>query len=287
MQFITFKRDGQWTGGMTSEGRIVPLSSLCFEESVKTLLNAGPHRVAAVLSGSQRAFKEKNSVTIALEAVELGPPVPDPDKILCIGLNYRDHAEESNLPIPAVPVVFAKYRNSLIGTKQTIELPAESREIDYEVELAVVIGRKCRGVPESEALGYVAGYTVFNDVSARDLQFATSQWTMGKALDTFAPMGPGLIPVSAVPNPQKLELKTWVNGELLQSGSTANMIFSVAQIIEFLSRYMTLVPGDIIATGTPAGVGFTRKPPRFINSGDLVETEITSLGRLRNPAMRR
>jgi 2-keto-4-pentenoate hydratase/2-oxohepta-3-ene-1,7-dioic acid hydratase in catechol pathway len=133
----------------------------------------------------------------------------------------------------------------------------------------------------------VAGYTVFNDVSARDLQFATSQWTMGKALDTFAPMGPGLIPASAVPNPQKLELKTWVNGELLQSGSTANMIFSVAQIIEFLSRYMTLVPGDIIATGTPAGVGFTRKPPRFINSGDLVETEITSLGRLRNPAMRR
>jgi len=287
MQFITFKRDSQWTGGIASEGRIVPLSSLCFEESVKTLLNAGPHRVAAVLGGAQRAFKEKNSATIALDTVELGPPVPDPDKILCIGLNYRDHAEESNLQIPTTPVVFAKYRNSLIGPSQPIELPADSHQIDYEVELAVVIGRKCRSVPESEALGYVAGYTVFNDVSARDLQFANSQWTMGKALDSFAPMGPGLIPASAVPNPQKLELKTWVNGELLQSGSTANMIFSVAEIIEFLSRYMTLVPGDIIATGTPAGVGFTRKPPRFINNGDVVEAEITGLGRLRNPAMRR
>jgi acylpyruvate hydrolase len=214
--------------------------------------------------------------------LELGPPIPDPDKIICLGLNYADHAAEAKMTIPPAPVLFAKFRNSLIGPRDTIILPRVSNEIDYEAELAVIIGRYCKDVAEKDALNYVAGYTIMNDVSARDLQMRTSQWTAGKAIDTFAPMGPGIVPASEIPNPQALTLSARVNGQTLQHASTELMIFSVAYTISYISSFMTLVPGDIIATGTPAGVGFIRKPPIFLRDGDVVEIEIERIGTIVN-----
>jgi 2-keto-4-pentenoate hydratase/2-oxohepta-3-ene-1,7-dioic acid hydratase in catechol pathway len=252
--------------------------------SVRGLLAQGPSSVEEVCAWAKHQF-EARSHLIPLETVELGPPVPDPDKILCLGVNYRAHAAEGQQPVPAVPMFFAKFRNSLIGPSSPILLPRVSRLIDYEGELAVIIGRRCKEVSEQEALQYVAGYTIMNDVSARDLQIQTSQWTAGKALDTFAPMGPGIVLASAIPDPQTLLLTTRVNGQVVQHERTANMIFPVAATIAFLSSLMTLEPGDIIATGTPAGIGATRTPPRFLQEGDVVEVDIERIGRIRNPLM--
>ena len=223
---------------------------------------------------------------LSLETLELGPPVPKPDKILCLGVNYREHAAEAQQEIPVVPLIFAKFRNSLTGPSSPILLPRVSKLIDYEGELAVIIGKRCKAVTEQEALHYVAGYSIMNDVTARDIQAQTSQWTAGKALDTFAPMGPGIVPTSQITDPQTLTLITRVNGQEVQHDSTANMIFSVASAIAFLSSLMTLEPGDIIATGTPSGVGFKRTPPLFLQDGDVVEVEIERIGRLRNPVKR-
>jgi 2-keto-4-pentenoate hydratase/2-oxohepta-3-ene-1,7-dioic acid hydratase in catechol pathway len=230
----------------------------------------------------------KGDHSLALESLELGPPVPNPDKILCLGTNYREHVAETHLDVPKVPVVFAKFRNSLTGPTSPIMLPPSqvSTRIDYEGELAVIIGKRCKAVPEEEALDYVAGYSIVNDVTARDVQAQTSQWTAGKALDTFLPMGPGIVPASRIPDPQALTLITRVNGQELQHERTANMIFSVSSAIAFLSSLMTLEPGDIIATGTPSGVGFTRTPPLFLQDGDVVEVEIEGIGHIRNPVKR-
>jgi 2-keto-4-pentenoate hydratase/2-oxohepta-3-ene-1,7-dioic acid hydratase in catechol pathway len=184
-----------------------------------------------------------------------------------------------------VPLFFAKFRNSLTGPTSPIRLPRVSSQIDYEGELAVIIGTRCKEVSEQEALQYVAGYSIMNDVSARDLQMQTSQYMAGKALDTFAPMGPGMVLASDIPNPQTLQLTTRVNGQVVQHASTASMNFSVAAIISFLSSLMTLEPGDIIATGTPSGVGFKRTPPLFLREGDVTEVEIEGIGQLRNPVV--
>lgn len=222
---------------------------------------------------------------MAMETLELGPPVPDPDKILCLGVNYREHAAEAQQALPVVPLFFAKFRNSLIGPTGQIVIPRVSSQIDYEGELAVVIGTRCKEVSAQDALEYVAGYTIINDISARDVQLQTSQWTAGKALDTFAPMGPGIIPASAIPDPQVLALTTRVNGVVVQQDSTANMVFSVTHAISFLSSLMTLEPGDIIATGTPSGVGFKRTPPLFLKDGDVTEVEIEGIGKISNPVV--
>jgi 2-keto-4-pentenoate hydratase/2-oxohepta-3-ene-1,7-dioic acid hydratase in catechol pathway len=184
-----------------------------------------------------------------------------------------------------VPPLFAKFRNALCGPNSPIVIPSVSTQVDYEGELAVVIGRSCKDVPEREALSFVAGYTIMNDVSARDLQMQSSQWTAGKILDTFAPMGPGIVPASEISDPQTLQILTRVNGVELQNGNTRDMIFSVAKIIAFLSTLMTLQPGDLIATGTPSGVGFKRQPPVFLKTGDIVEVEIERIGVIRNPVI--
>jgi acylpyruvate hydrolase len=282
MQFVSFRQHGDWTGAVEQDGFIVSLSVLSFEHTVKQLLLAGPHRVAAVLSGVRRILKQRSGSLPKIADIELGPPIPDPDKIIGIGLNYRDHAEELNAPYPEIPVIFPKYRNSLVGSGADIRIPEVSQQVDYEGELAVVIGRRARRIPEHEALRYVGGYSIFNDITARDLQFRSTQWTIGKTPDTFGPMGPGLVPAELIPNPQALEVITRLNGEVVQQGHTSNMIFSVAYLISYLSQTMTLEPGDIIATGTPAGVGFKRKPPRFLKSGDELEIEIPPIGKLRN-----
>jgi 2-keto-4-pentenoate hydratase/2-oxohepta-3-ene-1,7-dioic acid hydratase in catechol pathway len=213
------------------------------------------------------------------------PPVPDPEKIICIGLNYRDHAGEVAMELPPAPILFPKWPNALIGDGAPIVLPPETSRGDYEGELAVVIGRRVRRVPEAEALGAVAGYMPFNDVSARDLQLQVSQWTAGKAIDSFAPCGPELVTAGEVGDVGALEVRTRLNGETVQSAPTELMIFPVATLIAYVSSLMTLEPGDVIATGTPAGVGFTREPPIALAAGDVVEVEIPGVGLLTNPVV--
>jgi 2-keto-4-pentenoate hydratase/2-oxohepta-3-ene-1,7-dioic acid hydratase in catechol pathway len=206
-----------------------------------------------------------------------------PGKIICVGLNYRDHAEETGAEPPAAPLLFAKWGNTLIGDGDAIVLPPESSQVDYEAELGVVIGRTARRVAERDALDAVRGYICVNDVSARDLQFGDGQWTRGKSPDTFCPVGPRLVPREEVPDPQALAIRCRVNGRTLQDSSTANMIFSVAEIIAHISRTITLEPGDLIATGTPAGVGIARDPQVLLQDGDEVTVEIEGLGALTNP----
>jgi acylpyruvate hydrolase len=216
-------------------------------------------------------------------AVRLGPPVPDPQKIVCLGLNYSDHAAEAGIEPPSAPMFFAKFPNSLVGPADDIVPPATTQAVDYEAELAVVIGRRGRNIDAADALDHVAGVMAFNDVSARDLQMANNLWTGGKAIDTFGPCGPALVTLDAVGDLQDLGVRTRVNGETVQDGSTSQMIFGVAETIAFLSQIMTLEPGDIIATGTPSGVGGSRTPPLFLQAGDVVEVEIDGVGTLRNP----
>jgi 2,4-didehydro-3-deoxy-L-rhamnonate hydrolase len=223
---------------------------------------------------------------VALADLRLLAPVPDPGKIVCIGLNYRDHAEEAGLPIPDVPILFAKFANSVIGPGDPIVIPPETTKPDYEAELAVVIGRTASRVPADDALSYVGGYTCANDVSARDLQNRTSQWMLGKAIDTFLPLGPALVTPDELPDPQALAIRCEIDGRELQSSSTAQMVFGVAELIASISATMTLEPGDVIATGTPPGVGFARKPPVWLEDGNEVTVEIERIGRLTNPVRR-
>ncbi len=212
-------------------------------------------------------------------------PIPAPSKIVCVGRNYREHAEETGAAVPTEPQLFAKWANALIGPGESIVHPTITQMLDYEAELTVVIGRRARHVGPGNALDFVYAYTCGNDVSARDLQFGDTQWTRGKALDTFAPMGPWLVTADEIPDPQGLGIKCVVNGETLQDSSTSEMLFSVAEIIAFTSEAITLERGDVIMTGTPPGVGVARSPQRFLHPGDVVRVEIDRVGSLENPVV--
>ena len=269
-------RDG--TAVVVNDTGVVPLRQLGFESSLHDFIRAGTETWARVL--------EAVHSTQANEQVEpeaFAAPLAQPSKIIAIGLNYLDHATESKMDLPKTPLVFSKLPNSITGPTDPIVIPLElTREVDYEVELAVVIGKKAKSVPQAEALDYVFGYTILNDVSARDLQFADGQWIRGKSLDTFCPLGPVIVTADEIPDPQGLRLGCDVNGERLQNGSTKDMIFNVAALISPLSHAFTLEPGDLIATGTPSGVGFSRKPPVFLKPGDTVRTWIEGIGELNN-----
>jgi acylpyruvate hydrolase len=235
-----------------------------------------------------RAATDRAADAQPLSGLTLLPPVTNPAKVICIGLNYMSHVEEAKrvdrAPDAAspVPILFTKFATSLIGHEAEIVTPVGSERLDWEAELAVVIGRRASKVSLDDALDYVAGYAPFNDVSARDLQLATPQWTTGKAFDTAGPFGPALTTADEVPDPQNLRVMARLNGEPMQDASTAQMIFPVARLIEFISTYITLEPGDVIATGTPAGVGVGRNPPVFMQPGDTIEIEVAGLGVLRN-----
>ena len=286
--------NGPWRAGVERSRTVVDISRYpSFQKkamgeeqslSMRTVLDQGQQVLTGVLAWASSQL-DAGQDALSLDSLELGPPMPDPDKFLCLGVNYLEHAAETNMEVPSVPTIFAKFRNCLVGPAAPILLPSVSKAIDYEGELAVIIGTRCKNVSENDALQYVAGYTVCNDVTARDIQIQTSQWTAGKALDTFAPMGPGIVPASEIADPQALELTTRLNGHVVQHNSTANMVFSVAAAIAFLSSLMTLEPGDIIATGTPSGVGFRRNPPLFMQHGDVVEVEIERIGTIRNPVL--
>jgi len=213
-------------------------------------------------------------------------PIDRPGKIICVGLNYSDHAEEQGVDLPTAPLLFAKWQNTLIGPGDPIVIPTIVTKCDYEAELGVVIGARVRGVSADGALEAVAGYVVVNDVSARDLQFADGQWTRGKSFDTFGPVGP-IVPADQVPDPQALGIRCLLNGEAVQDSSTAQMVFTVAEVIAFISDGITLEPGDLILTGTPAGVGLGRKPPVYLADGDEVTIEIEGIGSLTNPVQRK
>jgi len=287
MKFITFKsKQGYKVGALISNDQIVDLTSLV---SDRPLTAADVSKCFDLESGfldeARDAVKNNNSVTARLGDITVAASVPYPGKIICIGLNYRDHAEESGMAIPEKPVIFSKFSSCIIAPNEHIVVPRESTQTDYEAELAVIIGRRAWNVKREDAMNYVFGYANFNDVSARDFQFADSQWQRGKSCDTFAPIGPFIATADEIPDPQDLSIKLRLNGQLMQDSNTKQMIFGVAELIEYLSRYFTLEPGDVIATGTPPGVGFARKPPVYLKDGDVAEVEITGLGVLSNPVV--
>jgi acylpyruvate hydrolase len=214
--------------------------------------------------------------------VRVTAPVLSPGKIICIGLNYRDHCEEQGVKMPPRPLLFSKFATAVTGPLDDIVYPVLTTQLDYEAELAVVIGKQGKHIPREKALAYVGGYTVANDVSARDLQFSDRQWVRGKTFDTFAPMGDCLLTADALPDPHNLKIRLTVNGEVRQESNTGLMIFDVPYLINFISQVVTLLPGDIILTGTPAGVGAFRQPPQYLTPGDVVRVEIEKIGVLEN-----
>ena len=251
--------------------------------------SGAPNTIEAVLAEGDTALTRLQNIvanppaSAILSDAKLGPCVPNPGKIICVGLNYRKHAEESGAAIPTTPILFSKFNNSIAAPGETIPLPAVATEYDYEVELVVVMGKTAKNVSEADALDTVFGYCTGNDVSARDLQMTTSQWLIGKTLDKFMPVGPYLVTADEVGDPQTLQLKTWLNGELRQNENTADMIFSVAEVISYASHIMTLEPGDIITTGTPSGVILGMNPKIWMKPGDEVTVEVEKLGKLSNP----
>jgi 2,4-didehydro-3-deoxy-L-rhamnonate hydrolase len=268
MKLVTYSSGGGETRvGALEEGEIRPLG--------------GPSMVEFIERGGS---PEPGEEPVPLSEARLHAPVERPGKIIAIGLNYEDHAAETGAEIPEKPIVFAKYPNAVIGPGEPILIPPITEQVDYEAELAVVVGREAKNVSESEALDYVFGYANSNDVSSRDLQFSEGgQWTRSKSIDTFCPVGPFIATTDEIPDPQDLSVRCTLNGEVMQDGTTSKMIFSVAQLVSFLSGGMTLEPGDIIITGTPPGVGMARDPQVWLRPGDEVSVEIEGLGTLTNP----
>ena len=279
MRLVSYIEGGVTRAAVLLGEELVPTAQLGAAAGARELLETAD---AEQLEELARRAAASDAPRVRLAQARLAAPIPDPEKIVCVGLNYRDHAEETGQEIPQNPMWFAKFRNSLCGSGATIVLPAAHPDhVDYEAELALVIGRRARNVAERDALDHVAGVMPFNDVSARDLQWQNPLWTSGKAIDTFAPCGPALVTLAEAGDLGGLELRTRIDGETVQRGTTANLIFGPAELVAWLSRTMTLQPGDIVATGTPAGVGAVQG--RFLRDGQTVEVEIAGVGTLSNP----
>jgi 2-keto-4-pentenoate hydratase/2-oxohepta-3-ene-1,7-dioic acid hydratase in catechol pathway len=288
------------TGLLVEQGRLV-VDLMASMESLRIDSGApGPESrawfdldgqwVAAARQVAQRLARDAQSLgrwqasggAYSLSEVRLHPPVLRPGKIVCLGLNYRDHAAETGRPVPDAPMLFAKFPSALLAPGAPVVLPRASERVDFEAELAVVIGRRTRDVPEERALANVFGYTNGNDVTARDFQKRDGQWSRAKSCDTFAPLGPALVTADEVPDPNRLAIRCRLNGGIMQDSNTSAMVFPVRRVISFISETMTLEPGDIVFTGTPAGVGYTRQPPVYLKPGDTLEVEIEGLGILTN-----
>ena len=275
MKLVTFRRgDGGTEAGVLTG------------DSVKALGAAGfPDMLSVLAAGGVSEQQAAQGEMLRLSSVRLMAPVPRPPKLICVGLNYRDHAIESKMEIPKVPTIFNKFPNVVIGPGDPIVLPKNSTQPDYEAEFAFVIGKGGRHIPADRWQDHVFGYTIVNDVSARDFQMATSQWLMGKTFDSFAPMGPALVTADEIPDPHGLDISLTINGEVLQQSNTRELIFRIPDLVAYVSSVVTLEPGDVVSTGTPSGVGFARKPPRFLRSGDDVAVRIQGIGELRNPVL--
>jgi 2-keto-4-pentenoate hydratase/2-oxohepta-3-ene-1,7-dioic acid hydratase in catechol pathway len=282
MKFVTFVRPSAGPeAGVLAADQVIGLAGAGFA-GILAVLGSGPDGRARIEDFISNPPPE---ATFPTHSVRLLAPVPRPPKLICIGLNYRDHAAEAHQEIPKVPTVFAKFSNTVIGPDEAIVLPRISRKPDYEAEFMFVIGTGGRHIAPQDWWKHVFGYTVFNDVSARDFQVATSQWMIGKTFDTFAPMGPWLVSADEILDPHALDISLRIGGEVLQHSNTRELIFKIPELVAYLSSVFTLEPGDVVATGTPAGVGFARKPPRYLQPGDEVTVSIEGLGDLRNPVI--
>ena len=275
MRLATVLLNGTPTPGLLFAGDTLVFPLVGFEDTVDFIAQ-GPETWAAIAEDA--AGNATRQVPFERILAPLRPP-----KFLCIGLNYRDHATESNMALPKTPVVFTKFENSIAGPGDTVVLPKASTQPDYEAELAIVIGKGGRNIPADAWPEHVFGYTIVNDVSARDIQLATSQWSLGKSFDTFGPMGPAIVTLDELGDPHKLAIKLEIGGEYLQDSNTDELVFKTGELIAYLSSIMTLSPGDLISTGTPAGVGLGRKPQRWLQPGETMTVEIEGIGKLTNP----
>lgn len=276
MRLVNFRRSGRTEFGVEKDGWIQSLSAAGYESDA-AFFAAGDAALAAA-----KKLLESGEDRHRLEDVQLLAPVLKPGKILCVGLNYRDHAIESKMAIPDVPTIFLKLPNAIIGPGAEIVLPKNSSQPDYEAEFAAVIGRGGRNIRREDWKRHILGYTILNDVSARDVQLATSQWTLGKSFDTFAPMGPAIVTADEIEDPHDLDIQLSIGGELLQRSNTRELIFKLPELVEYLSSIVPLEPGDVISTGTPAGVGLGRTPKRWLKPGEEIVIRIEGIGELRN-----
>jgi 2-keto-4-pentenoate hydratase/2-oxohepta-3-ene-1,7-dioic acid hydratase in catechol pathway len=269
MRLVTFQAEGESTprAGIVAGDQVIGL---------------GQDMLSVIAAGKLPALVGPH---YDLAAVKLLAPIPRPPKFICVGMNYRDHAREAGVEIPSTPTIFSKFSNVVIGPGAPIVLPKNSTRPDYEAEFAFIIGPGGRHIPAARALDHVFGYTIVNDVSARDHQTTTSQWLISKSFDTFAPMGPWIVTRDEIADPHTLDLQLEIGGQVLQHSNTRELVFGVPALIEYISSIVTLEPGDIVATGTPAGVGFARKPPRYLRPGDEVVIRIQGIGELRNPVI--
>jgi 2-keto-4-pentenoate hydratase/2-oxohepta-3-ene-1,7-dioic acid hydratase in catechol pathway len=282
MKILNYRRAGKLLPGIATDEGVININNFTFSSGRKSYSDK-PLSLEDIneIRSSKEIFSSAAELLSEADLI-IGPCVPNPSRIICIGLNYRKHAIESGMAIPTVPVAFTKYNNTLTNYGSDVSLGKEGEQFDYEVELGVVIGKKCKNVLQADALNYVLGYCVANDLSCRDLQFKTSQWLIGKSLDQFLPLGKYLITADEIADPQNLQLTCSLNGEQRQNSNTADMIFSVAEIIEFLSKYMTLEAGDLILTGTPQGVIMGMPEKNWLKHGDIVKVEIDKIGYTEN-----
>ncbi|WP_141504704.1 fumarylacetoacetate hydrolase family protein [Paenibacillus luteus] len=291
MKLLTFKTGQQYKLGIRTDKGVLDVASAAKQfgaqvpSSIHEVIEQGTPAINALQALEEQALSANLSSCWLNEAdLQLGPCVTNPGKIICVGLNYRKHAEETNLPVPEYPILFNKFNNTLSGNKEDVFLPRASQKVDYEAELVIVIGKKAKYVLKEEALNYVFGYCNVNDLSARDLQLRTPQWLLGKTCDGFSPLGPYLVTADEVGNPNDLTIKSIVNGEVRQESNTSDMIFYCDEIVSYISQHFTLSPGDIILTGTPEGVVMGYPPERqiYLKDGDVVTIEIEKLGALTN-----
>lgn len=282
MKLISYGVYGQERAGAVVDGDVIDLNAANpdIPSTVAGILERN------VLDAVEAVIRRRDALDanarFPLDRVRLGAPIPRPSKIVCVGLNYKDHAEEQNVPLPEKPVLFSKASSSVVGPYDDIVLPADSQQVDYEVEFAIVIGKTATKARVEDAYAYIAGYTVTNDVSARDIQFAQKQWHQGKSYDTFCPMGPYLVTKDEIADPHNVPVRLTLNGETLQNSNTNQLVFDVPTLVSRISHIMTLYPGDVISTGTPGGVGVFRNPQIFLKPGDVMETIVEGIGSLRN-----
>lgn len=282
MRFVTFRNpQGAPEPGVAANDQIIGLHGAGFGSLIDVIAGGA----GAIEKVRQWLSNPGQSSVHAAAAVKLLAPIPQPPKIICVGLNYRDHAEESNMAIPERPTIFSKFNNTVTNPGDPIVLPKNSTQPDYEAEFAFIIGKGGRHVAAENWKDHVFGYMNLHDVSARDFQLATTQWLMGKTFDTFAPMGPYVVTADEIADPHNLKITCTISGEVLQNSNTRHLIFNIPHLVAYLSSVFTLEPGDIISTGTPAGVGFARKPPRWLRAGDECVIEVEGLGQLRNPVV--
>ena len=282
MKLVSFGPAGDERPGVLIENGILDLCALD-ETLPRTLREIIAHERLGGLHRLIDATPPLDPALVAVAGTRLGPPIPDPSKIVCVGLNYADHAAEQNKPLPESPLLFAKAPTCLCGSGDPIVLPAGEARVDIEAELAFVVGYRARQVRAADAYRYVAGYMCFNDVSGRAAQYGDKQWFRGKSFDTFGPCGPYLLTSDELPEPHALAIESRLDGRVMQQSRTDQMVFRVPQLVEYITRFMTLLPGDIVATGTPAGVGVYRQPPVFLQAGNRVEVRIERLGTVANP----